>query len=122
MPAAELTGAAVQLKVATLLSRTAPRCHFGDRGERQSLAVPGAPRLPQISLTALLWGVFSVLQSPRADHGCCLFEGCSCSPHCPVAFGTLSQKPSEVFWSSMSSSLCPSLPPCGALRAPPAPP
>lgn len=49
-----------------------------------------------------------------------LFEGCSCSPHCLVAFGTLSQKPSEVFWSSMSSSLCPSLP--GALRAPSAPP
>lgn len=62
MPATELTGAAVQLKPAASFSRTAPRCHFWERGERQSLAVPGAPHLPQPPATALFWGVFPVLQ------------------------------------------------------------
>lgn len=70
MPAAELTGAGVQLQPAASLSRTAPQGRFWDRGERQSLAVPGAPQLPQPPPAALLWGVSAVLQQvTMADHG-----------------------------------------------------
>lgn len=93
-------------------------------GQRREAELGCARGSPPSSASSYSTALGCLSRAAAGHHGLAmaagLFEGCSCSLHCLVAFGMLSQKPSEVFWSSMSSSLCPSLP--GALRAPSAPP